>query len=494
MKSKIFVFIALILVGILFGITSCQDINNSNSATVTFNLDLSKIVKTSRNETSQNYEYILKVFAYNAFSYRNGSEIENLPLITKIENKVNANGIVKVTMNIEVGVNVIFVGKLYEVGAENPIYSGNSEVVKIKATDNKVGLVLNKVRDGIDINFELHAHTFAENWSNNATHHWKWATCGCDVVSEKAEHSFGIWEVQTSPTSEAEGTSKRTCSICNFEETKPIIVPECFVLIPAGTFQMGSTAGNNSDKPVHEVTITKAFFMGKYEVTQAEYEKYCSYTGSMSPSSSYGKGDNYPVYYVSWYDALVYCNERSIAEGLNPCYSISGNTDPSKWGTVPTSTNSTWDAVVCDWNANGYRLPTEAEWEYAARAGDNTVDAYTYAGTSDESKLGEYAWYTSNSSRIAHEVGTNKANAFGLYDMSGNVRELCWNWITSSYDTETEGGTDPTGASSGSDRVSRGGCWSDSSRGCIVFLRGSSYPFYIYNGLGFRVVRSVTTE
>ena len=106
-----------------------------------------------------------------------------------------------------------------------------------------------------------------------------------------------------------------------------VVVPEGFVLIPAGTFQMGSNEGYSNNKPVHEVTITKPFYMGKYEVTQAEYEKYCSY-GSDSPSSSYGDGDNYPAYYVSWYDALVYCNKRSIAEGLTPCYSIKGSTDP----------------------------------------------------------------------------------------------------------------------------------------------------------------------
>ena len=279
MKSKIFVFIALILVGILFGITSCQDLNNSNSATVTFNLDLSKILKTSRNETSQNSEYILKLFAYNAFSYRNGSEIENLPLITKIENKVNANGIVKVTMNIEVGVNVIFVGKLYEIGAENPIYSGNSEIVKIKATDNKVNLVLNKISDGIDFDFELHAHTFAENWSNNATHHWKWATCGCDVVSEKAEHSFGEYISNNDATTEKDGTKTRTCTVCNYAETvadegSKILVPE-MVFVEGCTIE-GSLLEDVTDEYkgvfIEGRTVTLSdFYMGKYEVTQEEY-------------------------------------------------------------------------------------------------------------------------------------------------------------------------------------------------------------------------------
>ena len=266
-------------------------------------------------------------------------------------------------------------------------------------------------------------------------------------------------------------------------------IPEGFVLVEAGTFQMGSEKGYGDNKPVHEVTITTPFYMGKYEVTQAEYEKYCSY-GSSSPSSSYGDGDNYPAYYVSWYDALVYCNKRSMAEELTPCYSINGSTDPADWGDVPTSSNSTWNAVVCNWNANGYRLPTEAEWEYAARAGDNTVESLTYSGTSDVNQLGEYAWYYSNSNSTTHEAGTKLPNAFGLYDMSGNVWEWCWNWFTDSYNAETEGGSDPTGTSAGSVRVYRGGSWYYNSDRCAVSCRYNYYPNYRYFYLGFRVVRA----
>lgn len=264
---------------------------------------------------------------------------------------------------------------------------------------------------------------------------------------------------------------------------------ERFVLIPAGTFQMGSNEGYSDNKLVHEVTITKPFYMGKYEVTQAEYEKYCSYTGSDSPSSKYGDGDNYPAYYVSWYDALVYCNKRSMAEDLEPCYSIDDSTDPEDWGKVPSSEDATWDSVICNWNANGYRLPTEAEWEYAARAGDNTVDSLTYSGTSDVNKLGDYAWYYDSANDNTHEVGTKLPNAFGLYDMSGNVWEWCWNWFTSEYDENTEGGSDPTGTSAGSDRIRRGGCWNWYSDNCAVSLRGIRDPFNRNSYLGFRVVR-----
>ena len=270
-------------------------------------------------------------------------------------------------------------------------------------------------------------------------------------------------------------------------------VEERFVLIPAGSFQMGSNEGYDDNKPVHKVTIAKPFYMGKYEVTQAEYEVYCSY-GVSSPSSYYGDGDNYPAYWVSWYDALVYCNKRSIAEGLTPCYSINDSPNPEDWGKLPTAYDDplrdTWDAVECDWNANGYRLPTEAEWEYAARAGDNTVDSLTYSGTSNVDELGDYAWYKDNSNSTTHEVGTKLQNAFGLYDMSGNVYEWCWNWFTSEYDENTEGGNNPTGASSGSYRVFRGGSWHNGSDNCAVSYRGSNGPYLRSSYLGFRVVRA----
>jgi formylglycine-generating enzyme required for sulfatase activity len=258
------------------------------------------------------------------------------------------------------------------------------------------------------------------------------------------------------------------------------------VQIPGGSFQMGSTTGNSNEMPVHMVTLT-GFYMGKYPVTQAQYR---AVMGS-NPSSSYGVGDNYPVYYVSWYNAIVFCNKLSMAEGLTPAYSISGSTNPADWGSVPTSSNSTWNAVTIVAGSTGYRLPTEAQWEYAAKGGDGSPGNYTYAGSNT---IGDVAWYwnnipsqtSGNSGYGTQPVGTKQPNGLGLYDMSGNVWEWCWDWY-SSYTSGAQ--TDPAGAASGSYRVARGGCWDGNASYARSVSRLNFYPGDRYQSYGFRLVR-----
>ena len=257
-------------------------------------------------------------------------------------------------------------------------------------------------------------------------------------------------------------------------------VPEGFVFVQGGTFDMGDhfNEGGSAERPVHSVTLN-SFYIGKYLVTQKEWTDYMP---ARSWSSSYGLGDTYPAYYVSWYRILVYCNLRSMAEGLTPVYTINSSTNPADWGTVPTSNNATWNAVVCNWSANGYRLPTEAEWEYAARGGVHHTDNYRYSGCHEESDLTNYAWYTANNSPSGSKpVGTKLPNQLGLYDMSGNLFELCWDWYGSTYyqDCFDQGTvTNPYGPTTVSGRVRRGGYWVSCDYYCRVAYRGYDSPGY----------------
>ena len=273
-------------------------------------------------------------------------------------------------------------------------------------------------------------------------------------------------------------------------------------LIRAGTFQMGSndTNASSDEKPVHSVTLTKSFYLCDHEVTQAEWKAVFGnnpsrFDGSSGKEAADGEAqDERPVERVNWYMAIAYCNKLSLKEGLEPCYSVSSVSDWESlaYGDIPTSSDEAWNAATCDFAKTGYRLPTEAEWEYAARGGIATTTERAWAGTTSETELGDYAWYDGNSESKTHEVKKKKPNGYGLYDMSGNVWEWCWDWLpaSSDYADDKDGATDPAGPSSGSGRVLRGGSWNNYARVCAVSFRGSGSPEDLNGFLGFRVVRS----
>ena len=245
------------------------------------------------------------------------------------------------------------------------------------------------------------------------------------------------------------------------------------VRIKGGTFTMGSPVDEPErwDEEIQHQVKVSSFSIGKYQVTQKEYEEI------MGTNPSRFKGDgNLPVESVSWFDAIEYCNKRSQWEGITPAYIIGGS---------DRNRTVTWNR-----DANGYRLPTEAEWEYACRAGTTTpFNTGNNITTKQANYNGNYP-YNGNESGEYREttvpVGSFPANRWGLYDMHGNVWEWCWDWYG---DYETGVQVDPTGAVSGDYRVERGGSWDDHGQYLRSAYRDRSNPSISYDFIGFRLVR-----
>jgi formylglycine-generating enzyme required for sulfatase activity len=237
------------------------------------------------------------------------------------------------------------------------------------------------------------------------------------------------------------------------------------VALPGGWFEMGASDADEPDQQLHKVFVSP-FAIDKYPVTQREYEK------QRGANPSHWKGPQNPVEQIRWRDAAAYCNARSHAEGLQPAY------DPKTWH--------------CDFKADGYRLPTEAEYEYALRAGTNT--AYFFGNSTAD--LPRYAWFKANSTRGSHPVGEKPANPWGLCDMVGNVYEWCNDYYQEDYYKESPD-HDPRGPARGQDRVVRGGCWNSKPDDLRSAYRNYETPAYtdicfakdIHGQVGFRCVR-----
>ncbi len=229
------------------------------------------------------------------------------------------------------------------------------------------------------------------------------------------------------------------------------------VEIPAGKFKMGSETGFSNELPVREVTISQAFYMTKFEISQRIFEIVMGY----NPSTY--KNLAYPVDSVDWLTAVTFCNNLSKMSGFDTCYRISGS------------------GVIFYENANGWRLPTEAEWEYAAR--DTTKG--DYGGNGFMELMG---WFNENSGMKAHPSGFKKPNLYGLYDMHGNLWEHCWDWYQFDYYNSTDNTQIPKGPASGERRIMRGGSWS-AGKGYARSSNRNIPEVETYN-IGIRLVRT----
>lgn len=249
-------------------------------------------------------------------------------------------------------------------------------------------------------------------------------------------------------------------------ETLP--VPDDFVIVAGGTFSNG----------VSEVTLS-SFYIDKYELTQEHYQAIMG-----ENPSQYNDNPQRPVEKVSWFDAIEYCNRRSIQEDLSPCYSyLSNGTDPANWPSGWNGNAANHANIQCNWLVTGYRLPTEMEWMFAAKGG-TLSQGYTYSGSND---LSAVAWHYGDASALGPKpVGTKAANELGIYDMSGNVYEMVWD-IWGDYSSDPQ--TNPHGASSGMHRIIRGGSWFSNTNYCEITWRDINGADATNNLMGFRVVR-----
>lgn len=250
--------------------------------------------------------------------------------------------------------------------------------------------------------------------------------------------------------------------------------PDGFVLVTGGTFKPLLQDGTPSD---YDVTIS-SFYVGKYEVTQAEYQT------AMGTNPSYFSGyPNRPVEQVSWFDAIEYCNRRSMQEGLTPCYSYGRQgTDPNDWPSRWNKADDNHTNVSCNWFADGYRLPTEMEWMFAARGG-NQSQGYVYSGSDTIEKVA-WLWKDESQENRTHDVGQKDPNELGNYDMSGNVFEWVWD-IFGDYPNDIQ--YDPIGSPGGSYRIFRGGGWTVDARVCAISFRNVFNATFSNGGVGFRV-------
>jgi formylglycine-generating enzyme required for sulfatase activity len=312
--------------------------------------------------------------------------------------------------------------------------------------------------------------------------------------------------VTVTPASGQSGTATITVTVSDgllsASDTFLITVNSAFALVSAGSFTMGDSLDGNSNAPTRTVTLD-AFYMGKYEVTKAEWDDVRTWglsNGYTDLAWGSGKASNHPVQWIDWYNTVKWCNARSQKEGLIPVY----YTNDAQTTIYMTGSVNVTNAQV-KWGANGYRLPTEAEWEKAARGGlsgkrfpwgetisHSQANYYAHSGFAYDMSGAVNNYHPTYATGFAYTspVEAFAANGYGLYDMAGNVYEWCWDWY-GNYAAGSQ--TNPRGPTSGTYRVRRGGSWGDGAISCRVADRGYFDPSAAASagGIGFRVLRSL---
>jgi len=421
---------------------------------------LSLLFYTCSKQESNPAESLIKTKLIGIVVDVNGNPVADVKITTEPETNTsttNQSGIFELN-NINAGI--------YKIIAEKDGYLKAITNAAIKYNDTtKVQIILRnlmsisgRVIDEITKEGIEGASIQIENYSskiltgNNGIFHFDNVPAGANIFSvTKEKYAVKRESIFLNPNK----TSDYEISLSNLTELQMIFVQ-------GGSFKMGDTFGDGNyfEKPSHDV-ILSSFYISKYEITQKNWIE----TMGNNPAKFWN--DDNPVESITWNDAIEFCNQRSMLEGLQQCYRYEGG------------------KIICDFNANGYRLPTEAEWEFAARGGLQSKNT-KFSGSSN---ITEVAWYYNNSDNSPHPVGLKLPNELGIHDMSGNVWEYCWDFYDENYYSQSPQ-QNPAGPSSGNSHVIRGGSWTDDAVFNKVYYRNYYENRARGSNVGLRIVRT----